>query len=759
MRAAAVVCFAVFFSSPAHAGHEIAYYPSFYPQEITIQTLDPASAAKRLSENILHAYLGAMPKFTGAVPEHLEPVESLDGFLLLQFDPAWKALSNREERCAAGSAVIRKLKAEVEGVVLFPYPITPYHPDYLHHLDRIEEAEAELSAGETAAPDLKLKAEGGRAKALAGTRSVEDGEHWDVRLEQVRLSTLISQSSLPISAQPAPPWQKQGWYQAYQLLSPGIGDPALKKNIEAAYERLAKGEYEDTVERLNLERRLVADLTSECRRMVAGYTFRREYYSADLSGGIENVAYDGQSGMNSAIFIRTAKLKDFPWNGWLFLGSEIPALAAWNPVAGFTDPTGRLIWSAIGDAALLHIPYNGGFIPNRVSGEVPPAAAGNFKLPPAALSFTPGSGEIRLAGAGKTSSAKVTYRVNASLFQDGSHTQVSDLLYAYVFAFRWGEKLNADDPAYDPAIEAATQLMRERLVGIRVVKVESKTTQLAPDVKYTRETPVVEVYLKHGRGDPLEIAAIAPPWSAVPWHLSVLMEEAVTRGLAAFSQAEAKQKNIPWLDLARDPALQTRLRALIDEFEREGYRPEALAVRVSEEEAKARWAGLKTFAEANNHLLVTNGPFKLKSWSEKEAVLGVVRELTYPWGVGAFDGYTYPPRAVITKAERSGDTVALSVDLEKVVKAQRRYNTVREPFGKQATRGLFRIRPSASFLLVNSDGVVVQAGEAQLVEDGRFEVKLPKSLPAGRHAVLIGIFPDGNALFPAATRVTFESGT
>lgn len=745
----------------AYAGHELTYYPSFYPQEITVEAVDPARAAERLEKNDLHAYLGVRPEFSAAIPKHLEPVESLDGFLVLDFDPTTQAFADRDSRCAVGRAVVADLNRELEGVVLIPYPVTPFHPDYLHHLDRVEAAKQALSTEEGAPSDLKVETQGARAEALVGARWPTQGQRWDVRLEWVPLSTLMKTPSLPLGAHSSPPWWKQGWYQAYQLFFPMMDDAALKKNAEVVYQRLTGGEYENLTQRINLERRLVAGLISECRRMVAGYTLRREYYSADPSGGIENVAYDGQSGLNSAVFMRTAKLKDFPWNGWLNLGTAKGSKAAWNPIAGFNDPAGRLIWSALGDPALLAMPYNAGFISNRVSAEVEHADGNNapvFKVPSAALSFRPGSGEFLMVGADKTSSAKVTYRINASLNQDGTKSQVSDLLYAYAFIFRWSEMSNADDRTFDPDVESATRLVRERLVGVKVVEVESKTEQLAPDIQYTRETPIVEVYLNHRRGDPLAIAAIAPPWSTVPWHLVVLMEEAVKRGLAAFSASEANRLGTPWLDLARDQGLQRKLRALIEEFEKQGYRPDELAVSVSKEEASARWRALGDFAKAHDHLLVTNGPFRLKSGTDDKAVLEVVRELTYPWGVGAFDGYSYPARAMITSAKRQGETIILAVDVEKTVKAQRRYSTVREPFTKKATRGMFRIRADAPYLLLSASGEVIRTGEAKHVADGRFEVELPEDLTAGRYTLLAAVFPDGNTLRPGVTALAFEVG-
>src|SRR5262249_56437466 len=93
---------------------------------------------------------------------------------------------------------------------------------------------------------------------------------------------------------------------------------------------------------------LVPALRGGWERTIAGYTLRHEPFNAEYSGGVENVAYDAQAGIGSAIFTRTVKLKDFPWNGWLTVGVSERATAAWNPVAGFTDPTSRLLWLTLG---------------------------------------------------------------------------------------------------------------------------------------------------------------------------------------------------------------------------------------------------------------------------------------------------------------------------------------------------------------------------------------------------------------------------
>ena len=71
---------------------------------------------------------------------------------------------------------------------------------------------------------------------------------------------------------------------------------------------------------INLERELLHALLSGCRALVAGYTVKREHFNAEFSAGIENICFDAIEGFNSPMFLRTVKLKDFPWNGWLQLG-------------------------------------------------------------------------------------------------------------------------------------------------------------------------------------------------------------------------------------------------------------------------------------------------------------------------------------------------------------------------------------------------------------------------------------------------------
>ena len=132
--------------------------------------------------------------------------------------------------------------------------------------------------------------------------------------------------------------------------------------------RLQAADYADGVERINLERDAGAIARSRAAaRWLRATRSKREFFNAEFSAGIENISFDALEGFSSPMFLRTVKLKDFPWNGWLQLGIAARPDAAWNPVGGFTDPFGRLAWYAIADPAAVPSPYEAAWTLNRIS--------------------------------------------------------------------------------------------------------------------------------------------------------------------------------------------------------------------------------------------------------------------------------------------------------------------------------------------------------------------------------------------------------
>ena len=171
----------------AHAGHEFPFYPSFYPQEITIEALDAAAAARRLGDGTLHAYAGS------AIPDSgkTAAVNSLGGYVVAMTQ-------------AGGCIDARGMKeALAPGQVWHPYPVTPFHPDYLHHADRVEAA--------------------GAAQASPAAK-----------VEIVDVDALMAKARKGYNGWSEPPWIRQGWFHAYLLLAP----PAPDSDIENAVRRL-----------------------------------------------------------------------------------------------------------------------------------------------------------------------------------------------------------------------------------------------------------------------------------------------------------------------------------------------------------------------------------------------------------------------------------------------------------------------------------------------------------------------------------------
>jgi len=736
-----VLVFVALVSQSVEAGHEIPYYPSFYPQEIRIETVEPAAAPRLLAKNAIHAYLGPLAAPKGAA--HLAWVESPRSFVLLTFNPASRGFGDARERCAAAARLAPALAAVKGEYVFHPYPVTPYHEDYLHHADLVEAAKAR-SAGGGPGPAVRLRVRGRLPVLPAGPAWRPAGGDWDATLEEVNLSTLVGEESTRLNGWLGPPWLKEGWFQAHALYARGVGEAGSRSAIEEAFARRTRGEYASAAERLGLERRLVSLLTRGCERVPVGYALRREAVNDDYSEGVENVGYDAQAGLGSAVFLRTVKLKDFPWNGVLRLGAASRPAAAWNPIAGFGDETGRLLWSALADAALLPAPQGGGWIPNRARAVA--IEAGRIEVPRDALVPDPATGALGAPAPGALARQKITYRVVLSKFHDGTKMSVADLVAPYAFAYRWSTG--------DRQVERASALLRDWLAGVRVVKVEPEIKDFG-DLQIILEVAVVDVYLRHA-GEPAEAVAIAPPWSPIPWELAALMDEVVTRGPAAFSEDAARRRGVAWLDLARDRKLDETLAALAAGLERRAYVPEALRGLVSVAEARQRWAALRRFHRQHGHWLSTSGPYRLAKWTTGSAVLEVFRDLSYPNVVSSFDRYVLPRRAWVTRVERRGDRLELQADAESITKFARSYKIVREPLRLEPTGEAFRDTVAALWTVVGARDEVVATGRSEDVEGGSLIVDLGGKLAPGAYRVMLALALNGNLVNPEVKVVAYR---
>jgi hypothetical protein len=743
-------------AAPARAGHELPFYPGYYPQEIRLETLPPAAAVSQLRRSTLHAYVGADPFGGGRLPANVSAVESLAGYVVVTPGAATPAADGPAARCAGALGAARAVgAARVAGFVAHPYAVTPYHGDYLEHFDLAEASRRALDGPAAGAP-ARLLPRGSLAERLVPASKGGSAAKGDAMVvEEIDLQSLLAPYMVTAGGSFGPPWLKEGWFHAYLLQASTMGDATARQAADQLFHRLVTGAYEGPAERADLARRLVGRLGAGCERAVVGYSVRREPFNAEFSQGIENIAWDSQAGFDSEIFVRTAKLKDFPWNGWMRVGMATRPTAAWNPVAGFTDPAGRLLWAALGDPAFLPGPYGAGPVPHRaVPASVVVGGAAGVEIPEDALLPEPGSGLLREVGRGKTAKAKVVYRLWGSAAHDNTRVSPADAVYPYIFAARWGTRRAQPGVEYDPAVDAATQTARQALAGFRVMKVDSEVRRYA-DITFTYVVPVVEVYLNSASPDPEELAALAPPWSSVPWHVTVLMEEAVKRGVGAFSAGEARRRGVRWLDLARDAKTREALGSILDGLARENHVPEPLRRLVAADEAQTRWAALRQFAQRRGHYLVTSGAYQLEKWSDAAVVLQVFRDMTNPLGVGTYDRFAVPRRAYVARIAARGDRLEISPEIERLEKFLRQYRLVREPLGSAADEDKVDL-PACRFVIVGADGRVAAAGISRDVQAHRVVVDLKGRLKPGAYTALVALVLGDNYVAPEVATAQFR---
>ena len=721
----------------AHAGHELTFYPSFYPQEVTIRFVaQPATGAALFRKNALHAWVGGDPFGDTAPPAETRWVESLRGFVVLTFPRAAGAFTDADARCAAGAAVARAL-GERAGFVAHAYPVTPYHEDYVLHYDLAQKAR---ERGPGRVP--RVRAGGALARALKDGGIAPAGADADAVLEEVELAPLLAAAETRLGGWTGPPWVKEGWFHAWLLQS----SPAARKAAEDTLQRRTEGGW-TTAERVGLERRLVQQVSASCERVVLGYTVRREPLNNAYNEGVENVAADSQAGLASPMFVRTAKLKDFPWNGWLHVGVPGRPRAAWNPIAGFTDVPGQLVWTAVGDPALLLDPDNARFIPNRAR---PISVSETSEAP--ADAFLPAT--LRPAGAPVPARTKITYRVLLSKSHDDQRMSVADVLYPYAFAARWGGEGTGRD--HDAEVERASALARRLVAAVRVVIVAKEVKDLG-DMQLLYDVPEVEVYLRPAV-DARTAISIAPPWSPVPWQVLALMEQAVVRGVGAFSEREAQRRGVAWLDLVRDPRQREALSALAAEMERKAFVPEALRGLVTPEQARQRWAALRAFARARGHFLPTAGPYIVGKVTAESATLPVFRDFTYALGVGSFDQYPIPLRAFVKAVERQGERLLIQVDVESIEKAGRSYKIVRDAFRPQPPLEKTREPLTVHWLAIDAAEEVGATGASRDVSGSRLVVDLGGRLKPGIYRVVLALALNGNLVQPEVKVVPYRVG-
>lgn len=761
LAAIALILMFVVEGVPVRAGHEASFNPSYYPQALHIETVEPAAAPGLLTRAAIHAFVGE-DLFPGrALPPEISAITSLGSYLVLTFNPTATRFHDRAARCTTAAQVTAVLARAGGRYVVHPYPVLPYHADYLEHADLAERAIRHVHGGSVNGvtveqATLSIAPQGPLAEDAMKGLWPPARTNWEATLAAIDVGDLLMAQGQGLAGVSVP-WLKEGWFHAHLLLAPYVSDPEAKAAIEQLYVRLRTHDYHRSEERITVARDLVARLQQGCERVIVGYTQRRSYVNVNYNDGIENVGFDSQLGLASGIFVRTAKLKAFPWNGELRIGMAKPPQDAWTPFGGFRDPFGRLLWAAVGDPAMLPRPAGMGWIPNRVTvraiqdqgwgamfrrflRRLRGGGAESIDVPPDAVLPTPRSGRLQPVGPGKFASAKIEYRVLASFYHDGTAMTTADALYPFIVAARW-----VDSPVAGPS--------RQHLIGLRPLRTEIVTRDLGGDLKLKYDVLVIEGYLDSRNADVGQLTMEMFPWSSLPWHVVALVEAAISDHRD--TSLASGPRRLSEVDLVRSPRMTARLAGLLEEFERQAYVPEALRDIVPTQVAQERWRSLRDFMRRYGHLLVTNGPYRLVGWTPHSVKLDVFRDLSYPLGVGSFDQYTRPRRGYITQMHVQEDGLTIYADVERVVKSERTERLVRERLGSNQAGAIDTISPQCRYLVFTEDGRVVKDALARYGKDGVYWADLGHGVGPGAYQIAVAIFLNDNLVNPEIRIVSY----
>ena len=242
--ASALVALAIL-AAPARAGHELPFYPGYYPQEIRVEALTPAAAVPLLRRSTLHAYVGADPFGGGRLPANVSAMESLAGYVVATPAAATPGTDGTAARCASALAVARAAgAARVPGFVAHAYPVTPYHGDYLEHFD-LAEASRRAVEGAAAGAAPRLAARGPLAERLLPAWKGGPASKGDATIvEEIDLQGLLAPYLVTAGGSFSPPWLKEGWFHAYLLQASAMADPTARRAADQLFHRLVTGVYE-----------------------------------------------------------------------------------------------------------------------------------------------------------------------------------------------------------------------------------------------------------------------------------------------------------------------------------------------------------------------------------------------------------------------------------------------------------------------------------------------------------------------------------
>ena len=446
---------------------------------------------------------------------------------------------------------------------------------------------------------------------------------WNLYTEGWARSAFVKYDSVGLSQMYSP------WFSNM----PGFNDPSYwnynNTKLDEVTQKIYTGDFETAENRSKLiQEAVVEGINESVRIFLASKT--DQYVVNEKVRGVVN---DFGAGVPS----RFTPINAQSQNDELVIGVKQIYQGAWNPIMGLTDSYSRHIWGIVSDPGTFKHPFTGEAFPIRTSWQVETAGPnGNLTVPTDAIMWNSILQQWENIKPNTVSKSKVIFDFNFGNWHNGQKIDMNDIMHSLYFTIEWGTQTDENDRTFDTEFTPRAAQNIQTIIGVNQI-----------------DEDTIEVYVDYWHFDEGEIADWAVIWNTIPWEISAAMEKTVLDGKVSFSRSGATSKNVNWLSLII-PNDANLIKDYLQEFRDSNHIPTSLEKSdLDSKYFQERFDSSIKWIDENNHAVISNGPFYLKSYSPESRTISVnaFEDDSYPFRVGTWSEFENPEFPTITGIE------------------------------------------------------------------------------------------------------------
>lgn len=336
----------------------------------------------------------------------------------------------------------------------------------------------------------------------------------------------------------------------------------------------------------------------------------------------------------------------------------------------------------------------------------------------------------------------VTYRpdfYDAVTWHDGSKVSAADILMGMILEY---DRANPASAIYDPQAVPNFESFINVFRGFRITSTDPLTIEFYTDaVAADAELDVYSLW-----PGPTSAPFQSYAFGEGAWHVLAVADLAEAANEMAYTTNKSTDKEIEWTNFIGGPSLDI-MKKYLDQAITDKYIPYAatLGKYITADEAAARYANLKTWADEHGHYWIGTGPYYLDKAYMTEKTLTLKHYDAYPDLADRWSGFGSPKIATVTLDGPAQVTIGQEAEFTVSVMLNDK------PYPQSDIK-------SVKFLVFDANNTVVAVAPAEAVADGQYLVKLTKEisdkLASGSNKLTVAVVPIPVAI-PTFTSINF----